>query len=84
MKQQQNASLHLGLGHYVELQFLIDQAGPSLWEVTLVKNQTVTTEAAGTAKFLEPFCPLGIQLAVGFFVFRFENADDFLQKESVT
>lgn len=75
------ATLHLGPGNYVELQFLIHQAGPSLRQVTLVQNQTVTAKAAGAAQFLEPFCPLRVQLAVGLLILRFEDTDDLLQRE---
>lgn len=70
--------LYLGPGNDVELQFLIDQACPGLREVTLVQDQTVTAKAARTTKFLEPLCPLGVQLAIGLFILRFEHADDFL------
>lgn len=77
-RKQQSECRHLGPGNYIELQFLINQAGPSFWEVTLVQNQTVAAEAAGTTKFLEPLCPLGVQLAVWLFILRFEHADDFL------
>lgn len=79
-RQQQSACRHLGPGNYVKLQLLINQAGPSLREVTLVQNQTVAAEAAGTTEFLEPLCPLGVQLAVGLFILRFEHADDFLRR----
>lgn len=78
---RQVVRLHLGPGNYVELQFLVDQAGPGLREVTLVQNQTVTAEAAGTTEFLEPLCPLWIQLAIGLFILRFEDANDFLRIE---
>lgn len=78
---RQVVHLHLGPGNYVELQLLVDQAGPGLREVTLVQDQTVTAEAAGTTEFLEPLCPLWIQLAVGLFILRFEDADDLLQRE---
>lgn len=70
--------LYLGPGNDVELQFLIDQAGPGLREVTLVQDQTVAAKAARTAQFLEPLSPLWVQLAVGLFILRFEHANDFL------
>lgn len=75
------AKLHLGPGNYVELQFLIHQAGPGLRQVTLVQNQAVTAKAAGATKFLEPLCPLWVQLAVGLLVLRLEDADDLLKSE---
>lgn len=78
---RQVVHLHLGPGDYVELQFLVDQAGAGLREVTLVQNQTVTTEAARTTEFLEPLCPLWIQLAIGLFILRFKDANDFLWRE---
>ena len=69
---------YLGPWNDVELQFLIDQAGPGLREVTLVQDQAVSTETARTTKLLEPLGPLWVQLAVGLFIFWFEHADDFL------
>lgn len=52
--------LYLRPGNDVELQFLIDQAGPGLREVTLVQDQTVAAKAAGTTQLLEPLGPLGV------------------------
>lgn len=73
---------YLGPGNDVELQFLIDQAGPGLREVTLVQDQTVATKAAGTTQFLEPLSPLGVQLAIWLFILRFEHTNDFLWREA--
>lgn len=74
-------NLNLGPGNYVELQFLIHQAGPGLRQVTLVQNKAVTAKAAGATKFLEPLCPLWVQLAVGLLILRFEDPNDLLQRE---
>lgn len=75
---QMCAHVYFGPGNDVELQFLINQAGPGLREVTLVQDQTVATKTAGTTQFLEPLSPLWVQLAIRLFILRFEHSNDLL------
>lgn len=60
---------------------MINQTGPSFREVTLVEYQTVTAKATGTTKFLEPLCPLGVQLTIWFLILRLKDPYNFLWRE---
>ena len=51
---------YLCLGHYVETQPLIDEAGSHFGEIALVRYKAATAKTARTAYFMEPFGPLGV------------------------
>lgn len=74
---------YLGPRDDVELQLLIDQAGPGLREVALVQDQTVSAETAGATQFLKPLRPLRVQLSIRLFIFGFEHADYLLCRENM-
>ena len=71
---------HLCAGNNVEFQLLVNKASTCLRQISLVENKTVSSKTARAAKFLQPFCPLWVQLSVGFFVLGFEHANNFLTR----
>lgn len=75
---QQQTGFYLRLRDNVEFEFLIDETGSGLRQVSLVEDETAAAEAAGTAHLLHPFGPLGIQLTIRLLVFGLEHANRFL------
>ena len=65
------------IGHHVEAELLVHEAGPGLGHVALVGDEAGPTKAAGTADTVHPFGPLGVQTSVRLLVFRFIDADSF-------
>ena len=66
---------HLRVGHDVEAELLVDETGPGLGHVPLVRYEAGPAEAAGTADPVHPLGPLGVQPAVRFLVFGFVDSD---------
>ena len=69
---------HPGRRHDVKSELSVDDGGSGFGEIALVRHQTGSSEAAGTAHLVKIFRPLGVQLTVRFFVLRLENTHRFL------
>lgn len=66
-------STDFGLGDDVEAKFLVHNTGSCLGEIALVGDQAAATKATGTADFVHPLGPLGVELSVGFLVLGLEH-----------
>lgn len=77
---QQNQTYHC-LWHNSKSKLLIDNAGSSFREISLVRHETATTETARTTELVHPLGPLGVEMAVGLLILGFENTYGILADE---